>query len=63
MFVFGGNLEMVRYLVAHGADVNLADAVTGNTALHIAAAHDNLQLVRYLIALPAIDVRQLRHCF
>jgi ankyrin repeat protein len=43
-----GNLEIVKLLVEHGADVNLKN-VKGNTALILAAQNDNFNIVKYLV--------------
>ncbi|MDR1959797.1 MAG: ankyrin repeat domain-containing protein, partial [Planctomycetaceae bacterium] len=44
-----GNLEMVKYLVERGADVNLAYCDTGSTPLHSAVRKGPLEVVRYLV--------------
>ncbi|CAG9466323.1 unnamed protein product [Pedinophyceae sp. YPF-701] len=44
-----GNLEIVRYLVENGADVNALDN-DDETALHEAAEDGHLEVVKYLIA-------------
>ena len=42
------HLELVRFLLEHGASVNAADG-RGHTALHFAANHGNLDLTRVLL--------------
>ena len=42
------NLELVKYLVEHGADINAKDK-SGNTALMIASKDMNLEMVKYLV--------------
>ncbi len=46
------NKRLIRFLVEHGADVNIkSDFFDGSfgTALSIAVAYDNLKIVRYLV--------------
>jgi len=52
-----GNVEVVRYLLARGAKVDLA-APRGSTALHMAILYGNLAAVRILIAAGA-DVNKV----
>ena len=44
-----GNLEAIKLLVAHGADVNRPVDFSGTTPLHFAASRTNAQIVRELI--------------
>lgn len=59
-----GNLEMVRFLVEEGADVNAFDMdsyktrETGWTPLVHAAVHDRLEVVKYFVEELGIDVDQ-----
>ena len=43
-----GNLDVVKYLVEKGADVNIPDE-NGWTPLHIAAKEGKLDVVKYLV--------------
>lgn len=45
--VFRGNMEMVRFLVENGADVNLPD-VHRRSPLHYAASHEHNDIQKYL---------------
>jgi len=42
------NIEMVRYLIEHGADVNCTVLMNGSP-LQLAIGHKNIEMVRYLI--------------
>ena len=42
-----GHLEMVKYLVENGAEVNVTDELN-RTALILASANGHLEIVRYL---------------
>uniref|UniRef100_G3WCY5 Protein phosphatase 1 regulatory subunit 27 n=1 Tax=Sarcophilus harrisii TaxID=9305 RepID=G3WCY5_SARHA len=54
--VLSGNLECVKLLVKHGADIHQRDE-TGWTALHMACSDGYPDIARYLISLGAnIDV-------
>jgi len=46
--VIGGFLEVVKYLVEHGADVNLAN-LRGETPLHLASLGDNGKIISFLL--------------
>lgn len=46
--IVGGFLEIVKYLVEHGADVNLAN-LRGETPLHLACLTDNDKLISFLV--------------
>ncbi|KAJ0321681.1 hypothetical protein COL5a_009166 [Colletotrichum fioriniae] len=50
-----GNLDAVKLLLDHEADVNLSDA-SGRTAISYAAETTNPQMARLLMAAPGIDV-------
>ncbi|KAJ7316657.1 hypothetical protein JRQ81_002819 [Phrynocephalus forsythii] len=50
-----GRLDMVRALLANGADVNLQDN-DGSTALMCACEHGHAEIVRLLLATPGCDV-------
>lgn len=43
------NLDMVRLLVARGANVNAKGSRSRNTALHVAAEHNHAETVRFLV--------------
>ncbi|KAF8204376.1 ankyrin repeat-containing domain protein [Mycena galopus ATCC 62051] len=45
-----GNLELSKYLLAEGADVNFHSARDGRPPLYHAAAHNHLDMVQFLIA-------------
>lgn len=42
-------IEMLKFLMERGVDLNYRDPKTGITALHVAAAHKNLKLVQFLL--------------
>lgn len=47
-----GHLNIVKYLVDHGADINYSRNIrfmTKFTALHVASKHGHLPIVEYLI--------------
>lgn len=52
-----GDVEMIRTLVAHGADVNRRDFITGHTALQFATETDNYKTVKALLDLGASPSR------
>jgi len=47
--VIGGFLDIVKYLVEHGADVNLAN-LRGETPLHLACLGDNDKTISFLLS-------------
>jgi len=47
--VIGGNSNIVKYLVEHGADVNLAN-LCGETPLHLAVLSDNADIISFLLS-------------
>ena len=55
---FIGNSELVKLLLAKGADVNKADS-DGNTALHFATVENYLGITRLLLAAPGIQVNKV----
>jgi len=46
--VVGGYLNIVKYLVEHGADVNVAN-LRGETPLHLAVLSDNVDIISFLL--------------
>ncbi len=44
-----GNIPLADWLIARGADVNQIDASTGNTLLHLAVAHQELDMLNNLL--------------
>lgn len=48
-----GNLKIVQYLVAEGADLDARDLEGGNTSLMYAAAHGQLYVAEYLVGMGA----------
>jgi hypothetical protein len=67
--VCSGSINMVRYIVSHGFNVNKADN-DGWTALHCAASCCNLEVLRYLVhngsslfMKTSNDLTPLRVCF
>jgi hypothetical protein len=46
---YNSDVEVLKYLVSHGADVNAKDNA-GNTPLHFAAIGGNVAIVQYLIS-------------
>jgi ankyrin repeat protein len=48
-----GKTEVCVALARHGCDLNASDPATGFTALHHAAANDDLALVKALVSLKA----------
>src|SRR5688500_17298253 len=49
MAVYWGHLEIVKYLVEKGANINYVIPKNGNTALLTAASCGHLEVVKYLI--------------
>lgn len=49
-----GRLDMVRMLVAAGADINIQDE-DGSTAIMCASEHGHLGIVKFLLAQPDTD--------
>ena len=47
---FDGRLDIVQYLVEHGAKINISDAFN-NTCLMIAASKGHLNVVKYLLSI------------
>ncbi len=45
-----GNLDIVKYLVAKGADKNYVHPASQNTAFHMAAFSGNVELIKFLAA-------------
>ncbi len=57
-----GNLELVKFLIEEGADVNAPDEV-GMTPLHLAAKHGHSEVVKLLIQKKADPhVRLVKTC-
>lgn len=48
--VHGGEKDRAESLLAHGADINAKEGLTGNTPLHVAVKHRNFDLARWLVA-------------
>lgn len=58
MAVYGGHLEVVKYLVSRGADINAFDTTYRYTPLHAAAYVDNTDIAEYLVSKGAdVDVK------
>ncbi|XP_034452088.1 KN motif and ankyrin repeat domain-containing protein 1a isoform X6 [Hippoglossus hippoglossus] len=51
-----GRMDMVRALLAHGADVNIQDD-EGSTALMCASEHGHVEIVKLLLAQPGCDAK------
>ncbi|XP_029999208.1 KN motif and ankyrin repeat domain-containing protein 1-like [Sphaeramia orbicularis] len=49
-----GRMDMVRALLAHGAEVNIQDD-EGSTALMCASEHGHVEIVKLLLAQPGCD--------
>ena len=45
-----GHLDIVKYLVAKGADLNYVHPASQNTAFHMAAFSGNVELIKFLAA-------------
>jgi ankyrin repeat protein len=50
-----GNLDIVKYLIAKGADKNYVHPASQNTAFHMAAFSGNVELIKFLAA-SGVDV-------
>ncbi|XP_071962200.1 NF-kappa-B inhibitor epsilon-like [Antedon mediterranea] len=61
---FGGNSEILQYLVDLGCDVNARDGKSGRTALHHAIEQGKTDLIKFLVhTLNAdVDVLTFDHC-
>lgn len=46
---FGGDLEVVKYFVEMGIDVNQKNPISGSNALALAASKGHLEVVEYLL--------------
>lgn len=53
-----GHVEVLRYLVCHGADVNAREGCGGLSALHMAVARADERLIRFLLTecAPQLDL-------
>ncbi len=60
-FAIAGNLKMVKWLLANGANVNEPAAFNGRTALHFAATYGHEKIVEYLCSVGA-DVEAVVFC-
>lgn len=56
-----GDTDVVKSLIAEGADVNLASPHDQRTTLHLAAAGGHLDLVKYLVQEAGAEVKRDRH--
>lgn len=59
-----GHIDVLRHLVACGADINAREGCAGNTALHYAAMRNDVQLARYLLdsdCARRMDVEQVNY--
>jgi len=60
---FKGDLARIKALLGKGTDINVQDRV-GRTALHLAALHERVDVVRILLEAGAeVDVTDLRYGF
>ena len=50
-----GDIEMLRRQFSNGADIDVRN-VLGQTILHIAAAEENLRIVKYLVDVCEVDL-------
>ncbi|KAG6912385.1 hypothetical protein DXG01_014959, partial [Tephrocybe rancida] len=48
MFAESGDLEMVKFLVEHGANLDVQDFMTKKTVLHMFAESGDLEMVKFL---------------
>ena len=46
---FGGSLDIVRLLIANGADVNAVYVDTGLTGLHAAVFSENIEVIKLVL--------------
>lgn len=54
-----GQLEILKFLIERGADVNKCGGIAGGGALHIAASEGHLEIVKYLLSCGAfLDVSE-----
>lgn len=44
-----GHLEIIKFLLAHGACINDVDPVSNDTLLHVACEHGHFELVQWLV--------------
>ena len=47
-----GHIEIMKYLISHGADIHKTDN-SGKTCLHVAVLNDKLDIVQYLASIGA----------
>ena len=47
--LLGGNNEIVKLLMDHGASIAIQDDIDGNTALHLACSQNNVSVVRIML--------------
>ncbi|WEF32875.1 ankyrin repeat domain-containing protein [Pseudoduganella chitinolytica] len=45
-----GNIDIIHYLIAHGADINTRGGALGGSALNEAASDGRIEVVRYLLS-------------
>ena len=51
-----GDIDLMKCLIRHGANVNLADEKSGRTALHFAAEYGDKDLVKYLLGIRNVNL-------
>lgn len=54
-----GNMEMVKYLVELGADVNQQSTQAGKTPVMFAAVNEQMEIYKYLVSLPQTDLMMI----